>query len=700
MSALLGALINGAIVSTLVTAAVWLAMHAASRRLNAATKYLVWWTLLAMTVFLPLWYLPEGLIPRTPADHVHQVMQQQVMRVPIVPHEIQGAESWAPHVIAADPGVEVRSPFFPFKITASVPKWVGAAWTVTSFLMLLRLAISWRVLQRRRARATEALPSLSARLDHWRRQCGSSRRTLRIGVSAEVAIPMVAGLRRPSILIPAGLLDALNETELDQIGIHEAAHVTRGDDWALATQRIIEALFPLHPVVRWVGRRIDLEREIACDDFVLRASGRAHPYAACLLRVAELTSGVRGSVVAAAVADEGSDLTRRVDMLLDKSRHTGTRPLKVPVAAVVAAILGVTRIVAHTPGPIAFALPKASALAVSAALPVHAETLGPAATPAPPAASVVPPAGPSSPLPGAAKPATSAPPVPAESPASQPATADVITIPDVPPTGPSSPPPSAANPVVTIPVVVREPRNRVVTGLDKANFRLFEDGVEQELAQVRAGDIPFSLALLIDTSDTMAANHVDGAYEQLRKRSNSEDEFFVEEFNHQSGPGTAIFDAVNRALGQIRQAHNSRKAMLVITDAGSGDSKGSTFAQLLEEQKLISEFVQEGVLVYAMDIVDNGDNSPPRLLAQLTEQTGGHLLTLPSPAVPASGAEAVATAAAGVGLELRTLYELKYTPRNTAHKGDYRTVQIEVIVPPGLPPLKPNYRPGYYESRL
>jgi hypothetical protein len=208
---------------------------------------------------------------------------------------------------------------------------------------------------------------------------------------------MVAGLRRPSILLPAELLGALDETELDQIGIHEAAHVARGDDWALVIQRIIEALLPLHPVVRWVGRRIDLKREIACDDFVVRASGRPHPYAACLIRVAELTSRVRGPVVAAAVADDGSHLARRVNMLLDKSRHSGTRPLKVPLTALVAAILGVTRIAAHTPGPIVFALPKAPAypLSVPVALLVHAETLWPVAPAAPPA-SVVPPAGSSS----------------------------------------------------------------------------------------------------------------------------------------------------------------------------------------------------------------------------------------------------------------------------------------------------------------
>ena len=99
---------------------------------------------------------------------------------------------------------------------------------------------------------------------------------------------MVAGLRRPSILIPARLLDELEEAELDQIGLHEAAHLARRDDYALLFQRVIEALFALHPVVRWIARQIDLEREIACDDLVVEATGRPRSYASCLTRVVEL----------------------------------------------------------------------------------------------------------------------------------------------------------------------------------------------------------------------------------------------------------------------------------------------------------------------------------------------------------------------------------------------------------------------------
>src|SRR5260370_20138390 len=118
------------------------------------------------------------------------------------------------------------------------------------------------------------------------------------------------------------------------MGLHEAAHLARGDDVALVLQRLLQAVFALHPVVHWIARRIDLEREIACDDFVIEATGQPRPYAACLTRVVELIGGVRASLVGAAATDERSHLATRVEMLLDKSRRTGTHLLKVRLAAV------------------------------------------------------------------------------------------------------------------------------------------------------------------------------------------------------------------------------------------------------------------------------------------------------------------------------------------------------------------------------
>ena len=104
-------------------------------------------------------------------------------------------------------------------------------------------------------------------------------------------------------MFPARLLDELDPRELEQIGIHEAAHLLRNDDYALLLQRILEALFALHPVVRWISRRIDLEREIACDDFVIASTNNPQPYAACLARVVQLTGGIRATPIATSAAD-------------------------------------------------------------------------------------------------------------------------------------------------------------------------------------------------------------------------------------------------------------------------------------------------------------------------------------------------------------------------------------------------------------
>jgi Ca-activated chloride channel family protein len=676
MNAILAALIDGAMVSALVTAAVWLGMLAASRLLNAATRYLVWWAALVLAVILPVFYLPGR-----PAPRVEGASPQPVALTPFSPRESRGPDRTARRVAAAETAAPSARPRLPIGITVGrVPQWMGAAWVVAAVLMLLRLAMSWVVLGRRKARASGAPGHLSARLETWLRQCGSARRRVRLAVSAEIATPMVAGLRHPAILIPAPFLEALDEAELDQIGLHEAAHLARGDDAALIVQRIAEALFALDPVVRWIARRIDLEREIACDDFVVQATGRPRPYAACLTRVAELTGGVRSSLVAAAAADERSHLTRRVDMLLDKSRHTGTRPLKARFAAVAAALAAMAWMAARAPGVIAFAMPMPPDFPAAAAAVIE-----PPQTPAPPEAQT-------GEAPPQLAPAPQAPPRPLAPAASQ--TTGVAA--------------------VSIQVAVTDPRNRFVTGLDKANFRLFEDGVEQEIARFSTADLPLSVGLVIDTSGSMRTKfgQVEQAVQQFLKIANPQDEFFVVQFNEEArlaigftgdgdeiqrqiaqvrpNGGTALFDAIDLAMRQMGEAHNQRKAILAITDTGS-DNSSTDVAGVFRKLNRMLEFLQAHVPVYAMSIADTTD-PPAQLLTGLTEQTGGRHFTL-------GDATSMADVASRIAVELRNLYLLEYVPRNPAHDGAFRKLHIELLPPQGLPPLKLDSRAGYYAPR-
>jgi len=659
MNALLAALVNGAVASALVTAVVWLGLLAIPRRtLNAATRYVVWWAALAIAAVLPAWYLPHRMAP----PH-----SQAVYRTPLAPSEVTRIEGPAPRAIGTPAQVPApaRGLRFPLAIPAGrwPPRIIGA-WMLLTSVMLLRLAVSCLALARRKALAREAPPHLAARLETWLTQCGSARGRVRLAASPGIPTPVAAGLRRPAILLPPALLEQLEEGDLDRIGLHEAAHLARRDDYALILERLLEALFALHPVVRWIARRIDLEREIACDDFVVQATGSPRPYAACLTRVAELTGGVRSSRVAAAAADERSHLTRRVDMLLDKTRHTGTRLLKTRLAATVAALAALSFFAARTPGLIAFATPQPAAAAVA-----------PVPGPRPPA----PPPQPAHP---AAKPA------PAPSAPPEPPAADV-----------------AAPSPVGVTLAVEDPMHRFVTGLEKDNFRIFEDDVEQQIFRFSSDDVPVSVGLVLDASGSMRTKFqgVEQAVLQFLRTANPADELFVINFNqeaqlasgftrsheeienrlaqiHPSG-GTALWDAIFLAVEHLQEAHNPQQAILVITDTGGDNSSSHSYSDV---ENLLRRTKWP---VYTIGIGGPDAESSP--LSVLNKQIGGRPVVVES-------LDMLPAALARIGAEMRNQYMIEYTPRTARQVGRYYRLRIELAPPPGLPPLTVRHRSGYY----
>ena len=137
-------------------------------------------------------------------------------------------------------------------------------------------------------------------------------------ISSEIATPVASGPRRRAIVIPRTVFNQIESGEGDQISLHEVAHLGRHDDYWLALQRIVQALFVFHYVVRCIAVRIQLEREIACDDFVVNMTGKPGVYASCLLRVAELSVGAIGIEFAAPIANGRSQLESRLDLLWSK----------------------------------------------------------------------------------------------------------------------------------------------------------------------------------------------------------------------------------------------------------------------------------------------------------------------------------------------------------------------------------------------
>jgi beta-lactamase regulating signal transducer with metallopeptidase domain len=355
MNAVASALLNGAILSAFLAAAIWLCLCLAPRHfLNAATRHMVWWMVLGITIALPVFQLPvhrarpaKAVQVRLPAVETTQT----IPRISVLP---------APREVKPARQSVSLLPRLPFPIEVPATGWLPPIlwiWMGTSALLLVRLFIDYAALNRRKRRAKDVPPPLAARAVTWLNICGGKRKCVRLAATDEIDVPVAVGPRNLSILIPARIMDALesggiSDDALDQIGLHEAAHLARYDDYGLLLERVIEALFALHPVVRWITRQIDLEREIACDDFVVQATLRPRSYAGCLANMVELCGVVRPALGAAPVADDLSHLTRRVELLLDTTRRTGTRLLKarltlvISIVVALACLAGKTRLVA------------------------------------------------------------------------------------------------------------------------------------------------------------------------------------------------------------------------------------------------------------------------------------------------------------------------------------------------------------------
>lgn len=298
MSVLFGWLWQG----TAVTLAVALAMRLRPS-LGAAARHSIWWLTLLAVLSLPLCHL----VPLTPA--------------------VPGLASAA--TIALTEPLLVPAP----------PDWAIAvligAWLGMVVRGLVRILRSLDLLRSLRTVASPVDPRREDRLPLWRLARGRGRRC-QLRASAHTDGACALGLWRPVIVVSHDLLETLNDEDLDQVVMHEHAHLARYDDWTRLAQAIIEAVVGLHPAVAVIGRQIDIEREAACDDRVVAQTGAARRYAACLATVGEASLGQRvgrEAMLLPGLARSRGTLLQRVARLLDPRRG---HSLKLdPTAAVV-----------------------------------------------------------------------------------------------------------------------------------------------------------------------------------------------------------------------------------------------------------------------------------------------------------------------------------------------------------------------------
>jgi uncharacterized protein YjbI with pentapeptide repeats/beta-lactamase regulating signal transducer with metallopeptidase domain len=170
----------------------------------------------------------------------------------------------------------------------------------------------------------------------WLTEVGPGRE-IYLRLSYETETPVAIGFRRPVILIPTELATAEGLSAIEQLILHEHAHLRRYDDWTNLIQRTIERIFWFNPIVWILGRRIALEREIASDDAVVDRTGAPHQYATSLWKLAREMRMPEHAVVAPGALLTRKQISIRIEQLLDKNR---ARLHGSPIAALGVALAG------------------------------------------------------------------------------------------------------------------------------------------------------------------------------------------------------------------------------------------------------------------------------------------------------------------------------------------------------------------------
>ncbi len=265
--------------------------------------------------------------------------------------------------------------------------------------------------------------------------------------------------------------------------------------------------------------------------------------------------------------------------------------------------------------------------------------------------------------------------------------------------------------LVLVPVTITDPMNRLVTGLDKDNFQLFEGSSKEDIKSFSSEDAPVSLGVIFDSSGSMSSkmDRAKDAVVEFFKTANPQDEFFMVTFSDEPEVvndftssvdeiqgklvdtfprrRTALLDAIYMGISKMREAKFPKKALLIISDGGDNHSRYT-------ENEIKALVKEADVMIYAIGIYDRYFQSQeeqlgPQLLGEIAELTGGRAFTVQNP-------NDLADVATKIGIELRNQYVLGYRPSKGVRDGKWRKIKVKLLPPKGLPPLRVYARTGYY----
>ena len=223
-----------------------------------------------------------------------------------------------------------------------LPPIMVAVWLGGIVAVLLLWATGWiRVsLMVRRAAALGRGPEVEA-LRRLESSLGV-RRPIKLVLSRNWMEPGIFGVLRPVLIWPEGISQHLDDSHIDAILAHEICHARRHDNLTAVLHMLVEAVFWFHPLVWWMGARLEEERERACDEEVSLLSRRPQVYAESILRVCKFCSE---SPLACVSGITGADLKKRIVQIM--TAQTGrrldlSRKLILGMAGVIVVALPVT----------------------------------------------------------------------------------------------------------------------------------------------------------------------------------------------------------------------------------------------------------------------------------------------------------------------------------------------------------------------
>ncbi|MGA2983956.1 MAG: VWA domain-containing protein [Terriglobia bacterium] len=248
--------------------------------------------------------------------------------------------------------------------------------------------------------------------------------------------------------------------------------------------------------------------------------------------------------------------------------------------------------------------------------------------------------------------------------------------------------------LVVLPVVVTDRKGQAVSGLEKSNFQVFEDGRPQEIDLFEAEDVPVTVGLVVDNSGSMAAKRpeVIAAAEAFAKSSNPYDQMFVVNFNQRVFMGlpkgvpftgdvqqlrgalsrtpasgnTALYDGISVALDHLNAGTANRKALIIVSDGGDNASRLKFPGLLKRAEASIAQ-------IYALGVYDQSfEGEDMSKLRRLSKVTGGKSY------FPASPSEMTGICAQ-IAQDLRRQYTIGYHPSNQNSLGKYHSIRVTAM---------------------